>query len=166
MTALHRNQDNVVAVPIPGIEGITLVCCAELLAVDTQRIQAAATILAHWFAQRSVQVEPRQVRHALRRFSSPWLLGETELARLLFDHVPTSSERGAALQSLLQDMIERLDPGSGARTEQRRGYQILRQLYIERRMPAQIGRDLGLSGRQYQRSLSDAIVALCRMLST
>lgn len=163
--SMQGRQENTVSVAIPGIAGITLVYRPELGRVDTQRIEAAATILAHWFGHRKVQIEANQVRQALRRFSSPWLLGETELAHVLFDHVPGSSERGAALQSLLHELIDRLDPGNSAKKERRRGHLLLRQLYIDRRMPQQISHELGLSSRQYQRSLSDAIVALSQMLS-
>ncbi len=165
MTSLQLEQTHVVTLSIPGVDGIALVYDPHLLNVDPQRIQAATTILAHWLKHQRTQIGPRQVRDALRRFTSPWLLGETELAPMLFARMKTSTARGTALQSMLQDAIGRLDPGRDAPRDHYRQYFILRRLYLERRIPQQISRELGLSVRQYQRYLSDALVALSQILA-
>ena len=165
ITSFQQEQEHVVTLLIPGVDGITLVYDPHLLNVDPRRVEAATTILAHWFMHQQIQISPRHVRDALRRFTSPWLLGETELAHMLFAGMHTSTARGTALQSLLQDAINQLNPECDAPRDHYRQYFILRRLYLERRIPQQISRELGLSVRQYQRCLSDALVALSQILA-
>ncbi len=165
MTPFQLEREHVVTLSIPGINGITLVYDPQLLNVDPEQIEAATTILAHWLMHQRIKISPRQLRDALRRFTSPWLLGETELAHILFAGMQTSTPRGTALQSLLQDAIAGLDRGRDAPRDHYRQFFILRRLYLERRISQQISRELGLSARQYQRCLSDALVALSQRLA-
>jgi hypothetical protein len=165
MAMMQGSQENTVTIPIPGIEHVSLVYHSSHSTINAQRIRMAAAIIAYWLTRRSVQVDPRHIRNALRRLSSPWLLGETELACLLFDNIQDPAMRGEALQSLLLQAIERLNPGTDVRPEYRRGYLIVWQLYVERRLPQDISHDLGLSGRQYQRCLSNALVSLSQVVA-
>jgi hypothetical protein len=161
----EREPARSVVIPIPGIDGVSLLYAAEDAPLEPRQLETTIAILAHWLKQQEHALDLKIVRGALRHFNAPAALGETELAHNLFDRIQTGPVRGKALQSLLLDTIEQLDPGSDHAPQTRRGYLILRRLYVEGRHRLRIGDELGLSERQYQRELHHALVRLAELLN-
>lgn len=163
--AAQATADSMVTLPIPGLTGVWLAYDPARADPSPPVIEAATGLLARWLARRSVSLDPKQVRTALRHLHVPHLLGDSELAHALLAEIPTGRVRGEALQALLIDAIDQLDPGPAARLIERRAHLILRQLYIDRQHRLRISQELGLSERQYQRELQEALECLGSILT-
>lgn len=165
MAAGQPTHERYVAIPLPGIEGVSLIYDPAATPFEAPRLEAAVTLLSRWLQQRTVSLTPRVVRAALRHLNSPGSLSETELAQAIFGPIPITGTRGDALRLLLLRAIAQLDCGRTASVADRRGYLILRQLYIERKPRLRIIHDLNLSERQYQRELNNALARLADILA-
>ena len=157
-------SDDLVTLPVPGLNGVWLAYDPARADPAPPVLEAATGLLARWLTRRTLSLDPKAVRAALRHLHVPHLLGETDLAHTLLAEIPTCTVRGDALQALLVDAVTRLDPGPAAKLIERRPHLILSQLYIERQHRLRISQALDLSERQYQRELQHALQCLTRSL--
>jgi hypothetical protein len=157
-------QGELVSLPVPDVDGVSLLFDPTNEQTPPLLIRNLAALVGHWLTHRPHPIEPRAVRTALRHLHMPLQLGETYLARVMFDNMESPLARGNALRSLLLHGLEELRAGLDLPGEYSRRYLLLRRLYVACEQRIVIAHDLGLSERQYQRELNNALENLATIL--
>lgn len=153
-----------VSVAIPGIKGISIVYDSTDPQASPRMIFGAVVILEHWLTQSGATFQANHVRIALRRLHVAQRLAATELAHIVYGNIPIDLVRGNALHALLLDGLDQLGADSTTSSATQRSHLILQQLYVECVSRFHVAEELGISERQFQRELQNALNKLTGIL--